>query len=427
MSSSLKVLMLVENNAYPYDVRVRNEAHVLRDAGYQVSVIAPRYRDQLWIEDIDEVRVFRFPAPPGGRGLIGYAFEFGYATLSMLLLSVWVALRRGIDVVHAANPPDTLWVVGAVFRLVGKRFVFDLHDLSPELYQSRFAKPRQSVVYWVLRALEQCSFAVADVVITTNESYKGVAVTRGRKSPDKVFVVRNGPPLAYCPVDAELPPERRAKHLIGYVGTIGPQDGLDYWMRTIREIVHTLGRHDFVAVVIGDGDALPAVQALARELQIETNVWFTGRLSPFEARKYLSATAVCVQPDPSNPLNDKSTMVKLMEYMALGKPTVAFDLVETRVSAQEAALYVPPNDVQEFARRVVWLLDNPDECKRMGELGRSRVAKALAWEHSIPELLRAYGEGLGLSPKRLGTADLQKNSLKDPAPEKEPRVEMEGS
>lgn len=410
MSSSLKVLLLVENNAYPYDVRVRNEAHALRNAGYQVSVVAPRIGKQPWIEEIDEVSVFRFPAPPGGHGLIGYAFEFGYATLAILLLSVWIAVRRGIDVVHAANPPDTLWVIGAVFRLLGKRFVFDLHDLSPELYQSRFAKPRQGVVYWVLRALERCSCAVANVVITTNESYKDVAVARGRKRPDKVFVVRNGPPLTYCPVDAELPLERRAQHLVGYVGTIGPQDGLDYWMRAIYEMVHTLGRRDFVAIVIGDGDALPAVQALARELQIEAHVWFTGRLSPLEARKYLSATAVCVQPDPASPLNDKSTMVKLMEYMALGKPTVAFDLVETRVSAQEAALYVPPNDEQEFARQVVWLLDNPDECKRMGEFGRCRVAKALAWEHSIPQLLRAYGEGLGLPPKRLGTAALQKST-----------------
>jgi len=399
MSSLVRVLLLVENNTYPYDFRVRREAEVLFDAGYQVSVIAPRGTNQPWTEDIDGISVYRFPAPPGGTGVLSYAFEFGYATLAMLLLTAWVSVRKGVDVIHAGNPPDTLCVIGFIFKLFGKRFVFDQHDLAPETYLSRFVQPRANFVYKILCFVERLSYTAADVVIVTNESYKQIAIERGRKKEDKVFIVRNGPPLAYQPMKPDPALVERAKYLIGYIGTIGPQDGLDYWMRAIREMVFTLERGDFLAIVIGSGDALPSVQALVKELQIEDYVLFTGRLSELESRKYLSAVNVCVQPDPLSPLNDKSTMNKLMEYMALSKPTVAFDLVETRFSAQDAALYVKPNDELEFAQQVSWLLNNPDECKKMGKIGRDRVANVLAWEYSVPELLRAYGDGLGFCPR----------------------------
>jgi glycosyltransferase involved in cell wall biosynthesis len=401
-NASTGVLLLVENNAYPADFRVRREAGALRDAGCRVAVIAPRDPGQPWTECLDGVSVYRFPAPPGGRGVLGYAFEFGYATLAMLLLTAWVAIRHRVDVIHAANPPDTLCLIGAVFKPFGKRFVFDHHDLAPETYLSRFALPRADLVYRVLRALERASYALADVVIATNESYRRLAISRGGKRPDRVFVVRNGPPLSYQPLEPDPELVGRARHLIGYIGTIGPQDGVDHWLRAIHEMVFSQGRRDFLAVVIGSGDALPAARALAEALQIEAYVLFTGRLGEFEARRCLSAVAVCVQPDPLSPLNDKSTMNKLMEYMALGKPTVAFDLAETRCSAGEAALYVRPNDERAFAERVSWLLDHPEECARMGEIGRRRVAEGLAWEYSVPHLLRAYGEGLGLGRRRGG-------------------------
>lgn len=398
MDVSPRVLLLVENNAYPADFRVRREAMALHDAGYRVTVIAPRDAGQAWTECIDGVSVYRFPAPPGGTGPLSYALEFGYATLAMLFLACWVALRRGVDVVHAANPPDTLFVIGAMFRLIGKKFVFDHHDLAPEVYLSRFLQPRKSFIYRTLCLLERCSYAVANVVIATNESYRQRALDRGRKNPDKVFVVRNGPPASYRPLDPTPEILGRATHLIGYIGTIGPQDGLDYWLRAIRHMALDLGRRDFLAVIIGNGDAFESVKALAKELQIEEFVHFTGRLSEYESRRYLSAVTVCVQPDPLSPLNDKSTMNKLMEYMALGKPTVTFDLLETRFSAQEAALYVQPNDEMAFAEQVVWLLNHPDACARMGEFGRNRVANGLSWEYSVPNLLRAYREGLGLQP-----------------------------
>jgi glycosyltransferase involved in cell wall biosynthesis len=393
MSSPARVLLVVENNPYPLDFRVRREAHTLRDAGCQVTVIAPKDEAQPWTEDVDGISVYRFPAPPGGSGLLSYALEFGYATLAILLLATWVWLRRGVDVIHAANPPDTLFIVGSMFKVLGKRFVFDQHDLAPETYLSRFGR-REDIVYRTLRLLEYCSYAVADVVIATNHSYKRLASTRGRKHADTVFVVRNGPPFSYQAVDPDPCVSRRAKYLIGYVGTIGPQDGVDYWIRAVHELVFKFERRDFLAIIIGSGDALASVHELARELRVVNYVWFTGRLPELEARKYLSAVHVCVQPDPMSPLNDVSTMNKLMEYMALGKPTVAFDLAETRYSGQEAALYVRPNDEFDFARQVSWLLDNPAERERMGEAGRRRVREALAWEYSAQELLRAYGEGL---------------------------------
>lgn len=413
-SSTPRVLLIVENNSYPRDFRVRREAHSLRDAGYHVTVIAPKDATQAWTEELDGVTVYRFPTPPGGRGLLSYVFEFGYATLAILVLSVWVWLRRGFDVIHAANPPDTMFAVGAIFKVLGKRYVFDQHDLAPETYLSRFKQPREDLVYRTLRLLERCSYATADVVIVTNDSYRQLAMTRGGKPSDAVFVVRNGPPLSYQPVDPDPGIVGRAKHLIGYVGTIGPQDGLDYWVRAVHVMVFTLGRRDFLSIVIGDGDALAGVRALACELKVDEYLWFTGRLSETEARRYLSAVDVCVQPDPMSPLNDKSTMNKLMEYMALGKPTVAFDLSETRHSGREAAVYVRPNDEVEFARQVARLLDDLTKRQRMGEIGRRRVREELAWEYSARALIDAYGDGLGINGVRMNVERSQPTAIESP-------------
>lgn len=401
----LRVLLLVENNPYPQDFRVRREADTLHDAACLVTVVAPRAALQPWTEDVGGIRVYRFPAPPGGSGIASYAVEFGYATLAILALSAWVWLRRGIDVIHAANPPDTLFVVGLAFSTIGKRFIFDQHDLAPETYLSRFDTPRKGLVYKLLCALERCSYATASLVIVTNQSYKQIAHSRGKKREDAVAVVRNGPPRAYQPVEADGGLVGRATYRVGYVGTIGPQDGLAYWIRAVHAIVTIFGRRDFLAVIIGDGDALASVKALAAELGVEGNVWFTGRLPEADVRRLLSSVQVCVQPDPRSPLNDKSTMNKLMEYMALGKPTVAFDLTETRRSAGDAAVYVRPNDVVELARQVVRLLDDAEERERMGAAGRDRVQQSLAWEYSAAELVRAYRTALGLRADRLESAE----------------------
>jgi glycosyltransferase involved in cell wall biosynthesis len=398
MPKTVNVLLLVENNGFPRDFRVRREAHALRDHGFCVSVVCPREGKEPWRERLDGIEIHRFPGPPGGGGLLGYALEFGYATFAMLALSLWVWLRRGVDVVHVANPPDTLFVVGLVFKLLGKRFVFDHHDLAPEIYLSRFKEPRRNLVYRTLKWMERRTYAVSDVVIATNETYRRRAIEEGGLPADKVFVVRNGPPLSYQPLPPPAELTGRAAFVIGYVGTIGTQDGLDYWLRAIQHLVTTFGRRDFLAVVIGDGDAMPGLRVLARELQIEEFVMFTGRLPEQEARRYLSGAALCVQPDPSGPLNDHCTMNKLMEYMALGKATVAFELPETQFSGGEAAVYVANDDECEFARQVDRLLADPDERARRGEVGRQRVASTLAWEYSVAPLVRAYAEGLGLRP-----------------------------
>jgi glycosyltransferase involved in cell wall biosynthesis len=328
--------------------------------------------------------------------LLSYAFEFAFATLAMLVLSGWVAMRRGVDVVHAANPPDTLFVIGALFRLFGSRFVFDHHDLAPETYLSRFGKPHENFISRTLRLLERCSFKAADIVIATNESYKTIAIERGGRQASDVFVVRNGPSQDFRALPPDPALAARARHIIGYIGTMGPQDGVDHWLRAIHHMVFTLGRRDFLAVLIGSGDAARSLRELAAQLRIEPFVWFTGRIPDIQARTYLSTASVCVHPDPLNPLNDRSTMNKMMEYMALGKPTVSFDLKEARYSAQDAALYARPNEDLHFAECVCWLLDHPEQGRQMGEFGRQRVSATLAWEYSVQQLLHAYEQGLGL-------------------------------
>lgn len=398
-----RVLFLVENNPYPQDFRVRREAQELRRRGFEVMAIAPRKAGQPWTEDVDGVATWRFPAPPPGTGFVGYAIEFGYATFAMLLLSLWVALRRGVDVVHAANPPDTLAFVGLALKLFGAKFVFDHHDLSPEIYLAREGR-KKALVLGTLKWLERLSLRSANAVISTNESYRAVAQQRGGRAPADVFVVRNGPPLSYVPLPPDPALVARAPHILGYVGTIGPQDGLDYLVRVVHHLATASRRDDFLAVVVGDGDSLADVQALAAELGVADRILFTGRLDETATRRTLSAATLCVQPDPSGLLNDQSTMNKLMEYMALGKPTVAFDLCETRFSAGDAARYATPNDIAEFAGHVASLLDDPQERARMGAIGRQRIDTQLAWEHSVPHLLACYA-------RVLGQADLA-----DPAP-----------
>lgn len=394
---AIHVLLLVENNSYPFDVRVRREALALRDAGCRITVISPRGPGQRWSESVDGVAVRRFPMPPGGSGLMSYAFEFAYSTLAMLVLSLWVRLFSKVHVVHAANPPDTLFVVGLVMKLFGARFVFDHHDLSPETYLSRFGKTQENFVCKALRVLEQATFATADVVISTNESYRRLAMERGKKAADKVFVVRNGPPMSFQPVAPDATLRRRAPHLIGYIGTMGPQDGVDYLLRVVKHLVVVEKRQDFLAVIIGGGDEAASLRALAKTLDIEKFVYFAGRVPDAQVRIFLSTVDVCVQPDPLNPLNDKSTMNKMMEYMALEKPIVAFDLVETRFSGGDAALYACPNDEGEFARLISILFDDPEKCRQLGNAGRTRVSSVLAWEYSVPNLLAAYRNGLNLS------------------------------
>jgi glycosyltransferase involved in cell wall biosynthesis len=383
--------MLLENNPYPQDGRVRREALSLTKAGYQVTVISPKARDQSWSDSIDGVRVYRFPPPPEGDGLIGYLTEYGYATVALFLVSLWALVRNGFDVVHTHNPPDTLVLIVAFFKLLGKRFVYDHHDLSPEMYQALFAQNGRSPVHRALVLFEKLSCRLADRVIATNQSYKKIEMERGNVPGERITVVRNGPDLDRLqPVAVDPSLTWPGKATLCYVGDMGHHDGVDYLLRALRRLVDDLGRSDFYCVLVGEGSAWPSLKLMAKELDLMDHVSFTGWIPHTEVNRFLSAADICLAPEPSNAYNDRSTMIKIMEYMALGKPTVAFDLPEHRVTAQDAAVYARPNDELEFARKIAALMDDPVRGRQMGAQGRERAETVLSWPHQEKELLRAY-------------------------------------
>ena len=387
-----RVLMLVENNSYPQDFRVRQEARALAEAGYQVTVISPARPGQRWRETIDGVRVYRYPAPWETSGVLGYVFEYGYSTLALFILSLVVYLREGFDVVHAANPPDTLVLVAAAYKLLGKRFVYDHHDLVPELYDAIFRDRGHRLMHRALLMLEKLSLRYADHVIATNQSYKAMEMERGGVPAERITIVRNGPELKGRQV-AEPDPGLRQKGrtIIGYLGVMGFQDGVDYLLRALHHLVHDLGRTDVFCVLIGGlGGAQPSLKRLATQLGLDDYVWFTGWVSDTDLLRYIASADLCVDPDPSNPFNDRSTMSKMMEYMAQAKPIVAFDLPEHRFTAQAAAMYVRPNDELEFARALAQLMDDPARREAMGLFGHRRVNTELAWHYSAQNLVGAY-------------------------------------
>lgn len=390
-SSGNRVLMLLENNPYPQDPRVRREARSLVVAGYQVSIICPAARGQPWREMLGGVRVYRFPAPPPAHGVLGYLWEYGYSMVATFVISLLVFLRVDFDIVHTHNPPDTFVVIAALYQLLGKRFVYDHHDLAPEMYYARFDGKGSQLVYHTLVLFERLSCRLADHVIATNESYKMVEMRRGLVPEDCITIVRNGPDLNILrPGEPDADLQQKGKTIIGYVGDMGFHDGVDYLLRALQRLVYDLGRTDFFCVIIGTGDAWADLKVLALQLGIGEYVWFTGYVSDADLIRYLSTADMCVDPDPSNSFTDRSTMIKVMEYMALGKPIVAFDLHEHRVTAQDAAAYVIPNDELSFAQQIVALMDDPERRKKMGQIGRERVEKELAWSYQSKRLLEAY-------------------------------------
>jgi glycosyltransferase involved in cell wall biosynthesis len=387
-----RILMLLENLPFPQDLRVSREAKALHAAGYRVTVICPAHKGQPFRETVNGVRVFRYPAPPNANGLLGYVWEYGYSMLASFLLSVLVFFGEGFDVVHAHNPPDTFVFIAMLYKLFGKRFVYDHHDLSPEMYQARFTGGGNPAVYRVLLWLEELSCRFADHVIVTNESYKRIAMDRGRVPESLVTIVRNGIELSR--LDGTIEPDRRlrkiGKTIIGYVGVMGIQDGVDYLLRSLYHLVYTLGRTDFHCVLIGGGAAWEKLKAEARELGLEDYVEFMGFVFGEDLLRYLSAADICVDSAPSSSYSDHCTMFKIMEYMSLGKPIVVFDLPEHRFTAQHAAIYVPPNDEREFARALSGLMDDARRRQRLGAYGRRRMKAQLAWDYSVPQLLDAY-------------------------------------
>jgi len=385
-----RVLIIVENLPLPFDRRVWQEALALRDAGYQVSIICPQGRGfTRSYELLDGIHIYRHPLTVEADSALGYGLEYSLSLFWEFVLAVRIALTRGFDIIHACNPPDTIFLVGGFFKLFGKRFIFDHHDINPELYEAKFQ--RRDVWYRMLRLLERWTFATADVSIATNESYRRNALGRGGMAADRVFVVRSGPDLSRL---RRVPPReelRRGKrYLVGYVGVIGKQEGLDLLLEAVAHLRKKLSRSDVHFVIIGSGTELPALRVMARELGLEDCVEFTGPVSDHDLWEILGTADVCVNPDRANEMNDKSTMNKILEYMALAKPIVQFDLTEGRYSAGDASLYARPNDTRDFAEQLSALLDDPERRRRMGEIGRARVEGELAWHHQVPKLLAAY-------------------------------------
>ena len=398
-----RVLMLVENLPSPFDRRVWQEATALRDAGYAVSIICPTGKGyEGKYEEIDGIAIHRYDLPMEAEGAAGYAIEYAAALFWTFVLSWRVFLTRGFDVIHACNPPDLFFLIGGFFRLFGRKFVFDHHDINPELYEAKFG--RRDFFWKLMVALERWSFRTADVSIATNESYKRIAVERGGMDPERVFVVRSGPSLERLRI---LPPDeslkRGRKHLVGYVGVMGRQEGIDLLLEAVRCVVHGHGRRDVHFGLVGGGTSLEEMKALAARLEVADYVTFTGRVPDAELLAMLNTADVCVNPDIANEMNDKSTMNKIMEYMALGKPIVQFDLTEGRFSARDASLYARKNDPADMAAKILELVDDPARRVRMGEFGRRRVESELEWRYEVPKLLAAYEAAFAPATAKLGT------------------------
>jgi glycosyltransferase involved in cell wall biosynthesis len=390
LSRPRRVLIIVENLPSPFDRRVWQEATTLIEAGYEVSIICPTGKGyEKKYEVIDGIHIYRHNLPLEAEGALGYALEYATALFWEFVLAWRVLLTRGFDAIHACNPPDNIFLIGGFFRLLGKKFLFDHHDINPELYEAKFG--RRDFFYKVMLAWERWTFKLASVSIATNESYKRIAVERGGMSPDRVFVVRSGPKLdrlIIIPPVASLKQGR--KYLVGYVGVMGRQEGIDYLLRAARHIVTDMGRTDIHFGLVGGGTSLEEMKEYARELGIADYVTFTGRVPDRAMLEMLNTADLCVNPDVANEMNDKSTMNKIMEYMALGKPIVQFDLTEGRFSAQDASSYANRNDTLDMAKKIVQLLDNPARREEMGRFGRHRVENELEWKYEAPKLLKAY-------------------------------------
>lgn len=388
-----RVLFIVENLPSPFDRRVWQEATTLQQHGYEVSIICPTGKGyEKKYELIEGIHIHRHNLPLDAKGAAGYLLEYSAALFWEFVLAWKVFLTRGFDAIHACNPPDNIFLVGGFFKLLfRKKFLFDHHDINPELYEAKFG--RRDFFYKVMLAWERWTFRTADVSIATNQSYRKIAIERGKMDPDRVHVVRSGPSLERMRIIDPVPALKQGRdYLVGYVGVMGAQEGLDLLLEAVRHIVHDLGRTDVHFGLVGGGPELEELKQMAANLGVADYVTFTGRAPDQDLLEMLNTADVCVNPDTWNEMNDKSTMNKIVEYMALGKPIVQFDLTEGRFSAEEASLYADRNNPQDMAAKILELLADPERRAEMGRIGRQRVVDVLSWDHEVPRLLAAYDQ-----------------------------------
>lgn len=390
------VLILVQNLPVPFDRRVWQEALALTGAGYQVHVICPRTREHpRRRETLDGVRIYRYWPGPEARRLAAYLAEYTIAIAAQLRLALSIRLRQRLQVVQVCNPPDLLYLAALPLVALGARLIYDHHDACPELMIAKGHR-EDSLPVRLVRFFERQTYRFCAVAVETNDSYRDIALRRGGMSDDDVFVVRSAPETSRF---ADARPDgswRRGRtYLVGYVGVMGLQDGLDYLIDAARVIISDWGRDDIQFVLVGAGPELPRLRERVWALGISDQVTFTGRLPDADLGTVLATADVCVNPDEANRMNDISTMNKIMEYMALAKPIVQFDLHEGRVSAGDASLYAVPNDATSLAKNVIQLIDDPAARAQMGQAGRQRLATVISWDLQVPQLLAAYQRAAG--------------------------------
>lgn len=384
------ILIIVENLPVPFDTRVWQEATTLVQNGYTVSVICPKGKGyDKEFEILQGVNIYRHDLPTEGNGLVGYVREYGTALKEQIRLAKKVYKEVGFNVIQGCNPPDNIYMVANRFKKYGVKYVFDHHDICPELFEAKFKK--KGLLYQSQIFLEGKTYKNCDIAFVTNESYKKIAIERGKMNPKNVFVLRSGPKLERLKIQKPKNEIKRGKrYMVGYLGVIGQQEGIEYLLEAAKYIKESKGRNDIFYGIVGGGPHLEALKQKCKEMKIDDIFEFTGRVSDQVMLDYLNTADVCVNPDEYNEMNDKSTMNKILEYMALGKPIVQFDLTEGKYSAQKASLYAKPNDSKDLAEKIIFLLDNEEKRVEMGQYGMKRIKNELSWEHTSKELLRGY-------------------------------------
>lgn len=395
MFKGTHVLIIVENLAVPFDRRVWQEAGTLKENGAYVSIICPKMKGFVKpYEQLDGIDIYRHYLPLEANGALGYLLEYSIALFWEFILSCKIYSRKKFNVIHGCNPPDLIFLIALFFKLFGVKYVFDHHDINPELYIAKYNK--RGFFYKSLLLMERLTFATANYSIATNESYREIAILRGKMSEEKVQVVRSGPNLKKLKLaKGDNKYKKGRKFLIGYVGVIGEQEGLDLLLKSVKEIISL--RQDVQFAIIGSGTELDTIKRLTSQVGLEEYVDFYGRVDDEMMIDILSTADVCVNPDRPTVMNNLSTMNKIMEYMALRKPIVQYDLKEGRASAKEASLYAENTNTTDFANKLMWLLDHPEERKERGEHGFRRVQNELSWECEAQKLLIFYKKVLGIS------------------------------
>ena len=385
------VLILVQNLPVPFDRRVWQEALALTGAGYQVHIACPATKEHpRHRETRSGIQIHRYSPGPEARRSAAYLLEYGIAILAQLRIALGIRLRHRIAIVHICNPPDLLFLVALPLIALGSALIYDHHDVCPELM---IAKGHRADAWQVrlTRLFERLTYRCCDVSVETNESYRDIALRRGGMARDDVFVVRSAPDATrFAGARPDDTWRNGRKYLVGYVGVMGIQDGLDYLIDAARIIIADWWREDIQFVLVGSGPELPRLRDRVTALGLQDQVRLTGRLSEADLGAVLATADVCVNPDEANRMNDISTMNKVLEYMALAKPMVQFDLHEGRVSAGDSSLYARRNDAASLASCIVQLIDDPGARDEMGQAGRQRLTTVLSWELQVPRLLAAY-------------------------------------